>query len=361
MVEILVPRENVNDDSVLISVVHFKTGDFIKKGDLVVEIETSKTNIDIHSPSDGILNHQLIEHDHIKVGDVLFRVLSKSDQLQSKDIVEQEVLSVKDYDAEIKLSIDAAEIVRKLNFDKSKLKPGWYSSIDIKHLSMKENFDVSGSVNNLGLIGKSGNKILIYGGGGHAKMCIDILQLKKDYEIIGIVDSKLAIGSSVAGVEVLGRDDDATLLKLFNQGVRFAVNGVGATASLEPRNTIYSRLKSLGFYFPNIIHPSAIVESSVRLGEGNQIMMGACVGSAVVIKNNCIINSGSIISHDSFLNDNCHIAPGAILAGGVTVGSAAIVGMGVTVFMRVKIGDSAVLNNGVSVFSDVQSNVLIKR
>ena len=47
MNDVYVPRENVNDDSVIINLVHFSSGSIVKKGQVVVEIETSKTSIEI--------------------------------------------------------------------------------------------------------------------------------------------------------------------------------------------------------------------------------------------------------------------------------------------------------------------------
>jgi pyruvate/2-oxoglutarate dehydrogenase complex dihydrolipoamide acyltransferase (E2) component len=72
MIEILVPRENVNDDSVIIRAIHVNSGEFAKKGQTVVEIETSKTNIEIDSPGNGLISHNLEVGTEISVGALLF-------------------------------------------------------------------------------------------------------------------------------------------------------------------------------------------------------------------------------------------------------------------------------------------------
>jgi len=71
---VLVPRENVNDESVVIKAIHFQSGAQVQAGNVAFEIETSKTNIDVESPADGIIVHNLKVGMEISVGSQLFAV-----------------------------------------------------------------------------------------------------------------------------------------------------------------------------------------------------------------------------------------------------------------------------------------------
>ena len=72
MNEIRIPRENANDDSVLILKVNYSTGDIIKKGDTLIEYETSKAVIEFDSPCDGKISEILaIEGEEIEI-DAIF-------------------------------------------------------------------------------------------------------------------------------------------------------------------------------------------------------------------------------------------------------------------------------------------------
>ena len=55
MIELKIPRENANDDDVLINKVFFKNGDKVNKGDILFEFETSKATIEFEAPDIGIL------------------------------------------------------------------------------------------------------------------------------------------------------------------------------------------------------------------------------------------------------------------------------------------------------------------
>ena len=55
MIDLKIPRENANDDNVLINKIYFKNGDKVNKGDILFEFETSKAAIEFEAPEIGIL------------------------------------------------------------------------------------------------------------------------------------------------------------------------------------------------------------------------------------------------------------------------------------------------------------------
>ena len=60
MTNIKIPRENANDDTVLITKVFFKNGDIVKKGQILFEFETSKAAIEFEAPCDGNLSNFIL-------------------------------------------------------------------------------------------------------------------------------------------------------------------------------------------------------------------------------------------------------------------------------------------------------------
>ena len=342
MYEILVPQENVNDEEVTIIQAMFENNSKVKKGDAIFEIETTKVNIEIEAPTDGIIKYSIKEGDVLKIGEVLAIIDDGKDQIKEK-IDTKDDQKNQFVNPNVKISKAALKRAEELKLDLSKIKEGMITISDIEEMavtSIKE------------------NSIVILGAGGHAKTCIDILKHKKEFEILGILDPKLKIGEMIFGVKVLG--DNSHLKELVKKGLKHAVNGVGAIQNPKKRRQVFDLLKEHNLNVPNIIHPSAVIEKSVSMGEGNQFMMGAMVGSDVVIKNNCLINSGSIISHDCVLDDHCHISPGAILAGSVVIGKNSLIGMGTTIYIGSKIGKNSVIYNGLNIFNDIKDNSIIE-
>jgi len=50
--------------------------------------------------------------------------------------------------------------------------------------------------------------LILLGGGGHCKSCIDVIEQQGVYNIIGILDDKEKAGSNILGYEIIGTDDD---------------------------------------------------------------------------------------------------------------------------------------------------------
>ena len=80
--KVIVPKENVNDEEVIVQNINFKSKDRVKKGDHVIDLDTSKTAIEIESPCDGFLDIKVSEGDEITVGSILFEVLDSLDELE---------------------------------------------------------------------------------------------------------------------------------------------------------------------------------------------------------------------------------------------------------------------------------------
>jgi sugar O-acyltransferase (sialic acid O-acetyltransferase NeuD family) len=355
VVKIIVPKETVNDDSYIIRELPIPSGAFVKTGDIIIALETSKALFDVEASADGYLFYLKKVDDKVEVGETVACIaasnefprkvfqVSKNPQSGNTGTIDT---------SERRFTKNALELINKHHID-----PSVFNSADIviaedvqKYIAKISEVTQSISIEDIKIPDK--NSLVIIGGGGHAKMCIDIIKQTKEYHIYGLVDPKFSVGQNVLDVPVVGNDD--VLESLFQKGVRYAVVGVGAANSdLRTREKIFSKLKTIGFKLPSLIHPSAIVEASVEIGDGNQLMAGCIVGSSAVIKNNNIINSGAIVSHDCVIGDNVHIAPGAVLGGNVTVAANTLIGMGVTVYFGCKIGRQVMVMNGLEVFENI--------
>ena len=60
-------------------------------------------------------------------------------------------------------------------------------------------------------------KIVLFGGGGHCKSCIDVIETENKFEILGIVNENNGSKKSILGYPVLGFDKDA--FKILNKSV----------------------------------------------------------------------------------------------------------------------------------------------
>ena len=196
-------------------------------------------------------------------------------------------------------------------------------------------------------------KCVILGGGGHAKVLIDILQFQsQDVSIRGILDRNTEFwGSNIYGVPILGGDD--LLPGLISEGVNCFVVGLGGVGNNNPRQRLFEFGLACHLQPYTVIHPNALISRFATITPGAQLFPGAIINAGARIGQNVIVNTGSIVEHDCEIMEHVHIASGAKLAGAVKVGVGVHIGAGATILQCVTIGEYTVIGAGAVVLKDV--------
>lgn len=169
----------------------------------------------------------------------------------------------------------------------------------------------------------SRDSLVMIGGGGHAKSCIDVIEQEGKFSICGIVDATLKVGAEVMGYPILG--DDTILEKLFKK-VSNAFIGVGQIKTPNVRKEIYFKLKKIGYDIPTIVSPMAYLARDVNLGEGSIIMHNALVNVNAIIGRCCIVNTKALVEHDCRVGDFCHLSTASVLNGTCDIGEGSFIG-----------------------------------
>ena len=198
-------------------------------------------------------------------------------------------------------------------------------------------------------------KIVLIGGGGHCKVVISILKKLDNFEIVGIVDNYKA-DSFISGIKIIGTDDD--LKDIYKSGIHNALITVGSTKDNAKRYRLFNMAKEIGYKFPVIISPEAIVDKSIKIDEGTVVMSGSIINIDSSIGKNCIINTGAIIEHDCKIENHCHIAPGVHISGEANIGELSFLGIGATIIQGIKIGKNVTIGAGSVVIKDISDNVI---
>ena len=186
-------------------------------------------------------------------------------------------------------------------------------------------------------------KIILIGGGGHCKSCIDVIEQEGNYRIAGIVDLPEKLHQKILGYEIIATDDD--LPRLVNEYENFLIT-LGQIKSPEKRIRIFQTLKESGAKLPVIVSPLAYVSKHAKIGDGTIIMHNALINAGARIGSNCIINSKALIEHDATIGDHCHVATGAIINGGVKVGSGNFFGSNSVCKEYIEVAENAVIGCG---------------
>lgn len=195
-------------------------------------------------------------------------------------------------------------------------------------------------------------RCVILGGGGHARVLIDTLQVSGAAVPFAILDpDTVRWGTEMFGVPIIGGDD--RLPDVIRQGATCFTVGLGSVGNTRPRQELFAFGLSYKLEPLTIIHPTAVVSPRTQIGAGSHILPCAIVNAGAIIGQNVIVNSGAIVEHDCVLADHIHIATGAKLASTVRIGTGAHIGAGAVVRQRITIGEGAVVGAGAVVVKDV--------
>lgn len=198
--------------------------------------------------------------------------------------------------------------------------------------------------------------LILIGGGGHCRSCIDVVEQEGRYAIAGILDKAELVGSRVFDYPVIGTDEDIARLSANHS---FLVT-VGQIKSPATRFALYTQLKKTGAEIATIVSPRAYLSAHARIGEGSIVMHGATVNAGAFIGNNCIINSHALVEHDAVIHDHCHIATGAIINGGVVVHEQTFIGSRVMTREYITIGAKSFVAGGMNIYRDLPESSRIK-
>ena len=159
-------------------------------------------------------------------------------------------------------------------------------------------------------------KLILLGGGGHCKSCIDVIEQENKYEIVGILDQKIFLGQKLLDYPYIGTDND--IEKFVKEGYSFFIT-VGQIKSSSIRKKLVTLLHANHAKMATVISPRAYVSKYATIGEGTIIMHDVLVNTSASIGAYCIINTKALVEHDVTIEDFCHISTSAVINGGIKI------------------------------------------
>jgi len=193
-------------------------------------------------------------------------------------------------------------------------------------------------------------KIILIGGGGHCKACIDVIEQTAAFEICGVLDRSDLVGTRVLGYSIIGTDDDITSYR--DQGYAFLVT-VGQIKTPAVRMQLFRQLKACKAELPYVISPSAYVSPHAKIGEGTIVMHQAVINADVRIGENCIINTGAAVDHESVIGDHTHLSTFSVTNGNCSIGDQVFVGSHATIANGIRIERCSVVGAGAVIIKNI--------
>ncbi|SMO61109.1 acetyltransferase [Solitalea koreensis] len=193
---------------------------------------------------------------------------------------------------------------------------------------------------------------ILIGYSGHGYVVADAL-ICAGYSIKGYLDTAEKENNPYKLVYLGTEDSDSASIALKSTGF---VVAVGNNAI---RKTITEKLIDKEFFSLNIIHPSAIISGSVKMGTGVMVMAGVVVNPFAEIGDGVILNTNCTIEHECKIGSYTHIAPGVVLAGNVTIGENVFVGANSVIKQGVTIGNNVIIGAGTVIIRNIPDGATV--
>ncbi|MBE7175746.1 MAG: NeuD/PglB/VioB family sugar acetyltransferase [Mucilaginibacter polytrichastri] len=193
-------------------------------------------------------------------------------------------------------------------------------------------------------------RLVLIGGGGHCRACIDVIEREGRYRIIGILDQVEKVGQEVLGYPIVGTDDD---IGVVCKGNVSALITIGQIKTSTPRQAIYNALNKLNVSLATVISPKATVSKHAEIGAGTIVMHHVMVNAGARVGVNAILNTGCIVEHDVVIGDHCHISTNAVVNGSCFIGNNVFVGSNSTLVQNIRVSDGSFVKAGQLLSGDI--------
>lgn len=358
VIKLVVPTINVNDEKATLGSKEVENLEFVKKGQVLCCFETSKSTEDFVSDYDGYVVWLYDEYEEIKIGKEFCYIYDTLDEAKNHKI-ENKVNQLPEGFMASKKAIAYAE---KIGFDITQ----------IKKKGIVKTEDIDSFLANKNGTGKTINKdvnfsycsepkrVAIIGAGRGAMQVLDLVSHIDGYVSVALFDDDKTIqGQFVYGVKVVGAIDFDNISERHQKGeFDYIVNGVGG--SCELRKKCFDELTKRGVPYCNLIHPTAVIGSHVKMGVGNIIMPMTHIGPNAEIGNDIFFTAKTSIEHHNIVGSHCTFGPGVLTSGSVEIGNCTKFGAGIFVEPLVKIGSNCKIASGAILTNHVPDNSIVR-
>jgi sugar O-acyltransferase (sialic acid O-acetyltransferase NeuD family) len=196
-------------------------------------------------------------------------------------------------------------------------------------------------------------RLAIFGSGGYAECVVEAVEAAGVFDIAGMVLTPSS-AMPTSSRPIIAEQD------FFADGARPMLGVVAVGDSFRRQQVVDMIARRLpAFRFATIVHPSAVISPSAKLGEGTVVLANAVVGSQVLIGRHSLLFSLTVVEHGSVVGEFVSTAPGVSVGGDVRIGDRTFIGIGASISHGTHIGRDVVIGAGAAVVASAGDNVVL--
>lgn len=176
-------------------------------------------------------------------------------------------------------------------------------------------------------------KLAIIGSGDLGQLIAHHARLTGKFQVVGFFDDFAQTGTMRGDIPVIA--DSSEVLHCYHDGQFDQLLIAVGYKHFDSRESFYKKFKT-EIPFGTVIHPSAIVDPSCKIGAGSVVLSGCILDQNVRIGDNVLLNTGVMVAHDSEVGNHSFLAPRCNIAGFVHIGQKNFIGIGANVIDNVR-------------------------
>ncbi len=194
-------------------------------------------------------------------------------------------------------------------------------------------------------------KYIIVGAGGMGREIYSYFLDQPDSQVVGFLsDDPNALAGYNLPCKIIGDIDSHRVL----DGCYYLL----AIADPPTRLSVVDRLGPQAT-MASLVHPSAYIAPTAKLGEGVVIAPYCFVGPDAVVGMHVFLNVRSTVGHDASVGDYVTISPHAVVGGAASVGDGCFLATGTIVNPGRQLGDSSRVSSGAVVDRNIVAGSLV--
>lgn len=194
--------------------------------------------------------------------------------------------------------------------------------------------------------------IIIAGNAITADILYSYLCSDTRYKVLGLtVDDEFLSQSRVDGPSAVGLSQ---VTETFPPELCRVIMAVGYNDLNRGRESLFARLKGMGYAMETYVHPDARVYTTHPLGEGCVVLPAAVIEPQARVGANTMVWSNVTLAHHSSVAENCWIAAGTVISGQAKVLRNSFVGVNATVVNDVTVGEYNIVGANALISKDTK-------
>lgn len=197
-------------------------------------------------------------------------------------------------------------------------------------------------------------KIILAGNAITASIINSYLSQDNRYQVAGLtVDKEFLNQAGISGIDSFALEQ---LNELFPTDRYTIIMAMGYNDINRTRESMFSRLKKLGYQIETYIHPDAKVYTHLPIGEGCIILPNAVIEPYVYIGSNSFVGANVTLAHHSSVAENCWIASGAVVSGQAKIERNTFIGVNSTIVNEVIVGQYNIIGAGALITKNTKAS-----